>query len=194
MIEIRIHGRGGQGAVIASKILASALFKEDKFVQSFPTFGVERRGAPVAAFIRIDEEQILVRSQIYKPDDVIVLDPTLIDAVDVTQGLKSGGWILINTTRAPKEFDKLSEFRVATVDASGIAAKHGLGSKAHPIVNTAILGAFARITGYVKLESILEAITEEVPFARKANVEASKEAFRSVKTESDVVLKSESES
>ncbi|NOY05174.1 MAG: pyruvate ferredoxin oxidoreductase subunit gamma [Chlorobi bacterium] len=193
MIEIRIHGRGGQGAVIASKILASAFFKEGKYVQSFPTFGVERRGAPVAAFIRIDDKQILVRSQIYKPDDVIVLDPTLIDAVDVTQGLKSGGWILINTTREPKEFEKLSEFRIATVDASGIAAKHGLGSKAHPIVNTAILGAFARITGFVKLESILEAITEEVPFARKANVEASKEAFRSVKMQSNVTLKSKSE-
>lgn len=180
MIEIRIHGRGGQGAVIASKLLGSAFFKEGRFVQSFPTFGVERRGAPVAAYVRVDEKQILVRSQIYEPDQVVVLDPTLIEAVDVTQGLKAGGWILINSTRDPGDFEKLNRFRVATVDASHIAVTHRLGSTSHPIVNTAILGAFARITGFVKLESVLLAIKEEVPISPDANTKAATEAFNSV--------------
>ena len=181
MIEIRIHGRGGQGAVIASKLLASAFFKEGKYVQSFPTFGVERRGAPVAAFVRVDDEPILVRSQIYEPDHIIVLDPTLIEAVDVTHGLKSGGWVLINTTQDPEKFSELGPFRIATVDASGIATRHRLGSKTHPIVNTAILGAFARITGFVKLESILEAIQEEIPIAPDRNVKAAREAYELVR-------------
>ena len=181
MVEIRIHGRGGQGAVIASKLLASAFFKEGKYVQSFPTFGVERRGAPVAAFVRVDDEPILVRSQIYEPDHIIVLDPTLIEAVDVTHGLKPGGWILINTAREPEEFKDLAQFRVATVDASGIAARHRLGSKTHPIVNTAILGAFAKVTGMVKLESILDSIEEEVPIAPDRNRKAAQEAFQLVK-------------
>ena len=182
MIEIRIHGRGGQGAVIASKLLASAFFKEGKFVQSFPTFGVERRGAPVAAFVRVDDKHILIRSQIYEPDHIIVLDPTLIDAVDVTQGLKTGGWILINSTRKPAEFEKLSNFRVATVDASGIATKHRLGSKSHPIVNTTILGTFAKITEMVKLSSVLAAISEEIPVSPEANTKACREAFENTVT------------
>ncbi len=180
MIEIRIHGRGGQGAVIASKLLAMAFFKEGKFVQSFPTFGVERRGAPVAAFVRIDDKQILVRSQIYEPDHIIVLDPTLIDAVDVTQGLKPGGWILINSTQKPEEFGNLKKFKVSVVDASDIAARHRLGSKSHPIVNTAILGAFAKITGLVKIDSVLAAVGEEVPVHPEENMKASKEAYESV--------------
>ncbi len=177
MIEIRIHGRGGQGAVIASKLLASAFFKEDKFVQSFPTFGVERRGAPVAAFVRVDDKYILVRSQIYEPDHIVVLDPTLIDAVDVTMGLKTGGWIIINSTRKPAEFDKLSKFKVATVDASRIATIHRLGSKSHPIVNTAILGTFAKVINIVKLDSVTAAISEEVPFSQEANTKACREAY-----------------
>jgi len=180
MIEIRIHGRGGQGAVIASKLLASAFFKEGKYVQSFPTFGVERRGAPVAAFVRVDDEPILIRSQIYEPDHIIVLDPTLIEAIDVTQGLREGGWVLINTGRKPEEFKKLGRYRVATVNASGIAVSHRLGSKTHPIVNTAILGAFARATGLIRIEPILEAISEEVPVAPESNVKAAKEAYSSV--------------
>ncbi|MEE9170518.1 MAG: pyruvate ferredoxin oxidoreductase subunit gamma [bacterium] len=182
MIEIRIHGRGGQGAVVAAKILSVAFFKEDKYVQSFPTFGVERRGAPVAAFIRVSDEKILVRSQIYEPDHIIVLDPSLIDAVDVSSGLKKGGSILINTTRKATEFEKLQAFRVATVDASAVAVKNRLGSKAHPIVNTAILGAFAKTSDLVKLDSVLVAIKDEVPVLPEANAEAAKEAFETVQS------------
>jgi 2-oxoisovalerate/pyruvate ferredoxin oxidoreductase gamma subunit len=95
MIEIRMHGRGGQGAVIACKILANALFREGKFAQSFPAFGVERRGAPVMAFTRIDDKPIHLRTQIYEPDHLIILDASLLQTIDVTVGLKPGGKILI---------------------------------------------------------------------------------------------------
>ncbi len=181
MREFRIHGRGGQGAVIASKLLASALFHEGKAVQSFPAFGVERRGAPVTAFLRMSDGPILLRCEITAPDGLIILDPTLIKAIDVTQGLKPGGTILINTDRTPDTYASLaSRFRVALVDASSIARRHGLGSKTQPIVNTAILGAFATDSGLVGLEAICDAITESVPTKPERNVEAAREAARLV--------------
>jgi 2-oxoisovalerate ferredoxin oxidoreductase gamma subunit len=97
MIEIRIHGRGGQGAVVASRMLVTAAAKEGKKVQAFPTFGSERRGAAVAAFARVDGEKIRIHSEVYTPDCVIVLHPVLYKTVDVTAGLKQGGWIIINS-------------------------------------------------------------------------------------------------
>lgn len=177
MRELRIHGRGGQGAVIASKLLASALFLEGKSVQSFPAFGVERRGAPVTAFLRFSDGPILLRCEITAPDDLIVLDPTLIQAIDVTAGLKPGGNILINSERGPEDYPNLvARFRVATVDASSIARRHGLGSKTQPIVNTAILGAFPVFLPLVGLESICQAIAADVPIRRDENVAAAREA------------------
>jgi 2-oxoacid:acceptor oxidoreductase gamma subunit (pyruvate/2-ketoisovalerate family) len=176
MRELRIHGRGGQGAVIASKLLASALFMEGRYVQSFPAFGVERRGAPVTAFLRVDDEPILLRCEVTEPDDLIVLDPTLIGAVDVTTGLKAGGSILINSEQAPQRYEELARrFRVGTVDASAVARRHGLGSKTQPIVNTAILGAFAPFLHLVSLESVCHAIREDAPRA-EANIAAAREA------------------
>lgn len=181
MRELRIHGRGGQGAVVASKILASALFREGKGVQSFPAFGVERRGAPVTAFLRVSAGPILLRCEITQPDDLIILDPTLIKAIDVTQGLKAGGTILINTDRGAETYGHLMEnFRVAVVDASSIARKYGLGSKTQPIVNTSILGAFAADSGLVLLDSVCGAIADEVPIKSEQNVQAAREASRSV--------------
>jgi 2-oxoacid:acceptor oxidoreductase gamma subunit (pyruvate/2-ketoisovalerate family) len=177
MIEIRIHGRGGQGAVIASKVLASAVFHQGKWVQSFPAFGVERRGAPVTAFTRIDGKPILLRCQIYEPDQIMVLDPTLLDAVNVTSGLKDGGLILINTDRRPEDFSRLGPFQIATVDASAIAIKHKLGTLEQPIVNTAILGAYAKASGLVSLESVVEAVKETVPIGAEENVAAAHEAY-----------------
>lgn len=177
MIEIRIHGRGGQGAVIASKVLAMSVFSEGKWVQSFPAFGVERRGAPVTAFTRIDDKPIELRCQIYEPDLLIVLDPTLLGATDITQGLKKGGLILINSDLGPESYRDLGPFRIATVDANAIALAHGLGSPAQPIVNTAILGAFARATGMVDLESVVDAVRESVPLDADANVAATREAY-----------------
>ncbi|HUX08578.1 MAG TPA: 2-oxoacid:acceptor oxidoreductase family protein [Acidobacteriota bacterium] len=177
MLEIRFHGRGGQGAVIASKILAVALFSEGQYVQTFPAFGVERRGAPVMAFVRVDEEYIDLRCEVYNPEHVVVLDPSLLEAVDVTSGLKEGGTILINSDKPPEHFKQYGKFRVATIDASAIAVEHELGTRQHPIVNTAILGAFAKQTGLVKLDSVIEAIAGEVPFKRENNAQAARDAF-----------------
>jgi 2-oxoacid:acceptor oxidoreductase gamma subunit (pyruvate/2-ketoisovalerate family) len=177
MRELRFHGRGGQGTVVASKMLAVALFLEGRQVQSFPMFGVERRGAPVTAFLRIDDAPILLRCEIVAPDDLIVLDPTLVGAIDVAAGLKPGGTILINTDQAPEDFPQLlGRFRVNTIDANGIALRHGLGSKSQPIVNTAILGAFATESGLVRLSTVWDAIREEVPMQVEANIAAATEA------------------
>ncbi|MFU8858135.1 MAG: 2-oxoacid:acceptor oxidoreductase family protein [Deferrisomatales bacterium] len=184
MIEIRFHGRGGQGAVVASNILAVACFLEGKHVQAFPAFGVERRGAPVEAYLRVDGRKIHLRTNVYTPDHVVVLDPTLIEAVSVSRGLKPGGVLLLNTDHSPRDFPDFAAFRVATVDASPIALRHGLGSRTHPIVNTAILGAFARATGLVSLEAVCQAIREEVPSHHGANVEAAVEAYESLILES----------
>jgi 2-oxoacid:acceptor oxidoreductase gamma subunit (pyruvate/2-ketoisovalerate family) len=181
MRELRIHGRGGQGAVIASKVLASALFLEGKSVQSFPAFGVERRGAPVTAFLRVADGPIQLRCEVTEPDDVIVLDPTLLKAIDVTQGLKPGGSILINSDRPPDTYAALARrFRVAIVDASEIARRHDLGSKTQPIVNTAILGAFAADSGLVGLDSVCTSIAEAIPQRPEANLEAAREAATAV--------------
>ncbi|NLH47866.1 MAG: pyruvate ferredoxin oxidoreductase [Myxococcales bacterium] len=180
MIEIRFHGRGGQGAVIASKVMAVALFMEGQWVQSFPKFGVERRGAPVEAFLRIDQEKILLRNNVYSPDHVVVLDPTLMEATDVTSGLRKGGILLINTTKKPADFPQLAAFKVACVDASAIAAKNRLGSPAQPIVNTSILGACAKAMGLVSIDSICKAIEEEVPIKPAANATAARQAYEQV--------------
>ena len=180
MLEIRFHGRGGQGAVVASKMLAVAFFKEGKGVQSFPTYGAERRGAPVAAFIRVDDKPVLYHHNIYTPTHVVVLDPSLMERVDVTQGLKEGGFVLVNTKLKPSDFPDLKGYDVHVVDASGIAVKHGLGSPENPIVNTAVLGAFAKASGLVGLPAVLEAVKEESPIKVKANLAAAEEAYHSV--------------
>ncbi len=183
MRELRIHGRGGQGTVIASKLLADALFREGHQVQSFPAFGVERRGAPVTAFLRVSDSPIRLRCEITEPDDLIVLDPTLIDAIDVTTGMKPGGTILINSERNPESYTELLEqHRVVTVDASGIAIRHGLGSPTQPIVNTALLGAFAAEFDMVTLDSVCGAIEDTVPLKIEENVEAAKEAAEAVRS------------
>jgi 2-oxoisovalerate ferredoxin oxidoreductase gamma subunit len=183
MIEIRFHGRGGQGTVVASEILASAFFKEGSHVQAFPTFGVERRGAPVAAFLRVDDRPIRLRCQIQEPDHVVILDPTLIPVVDVTAGLKPNGWILINSDRAPQHFARFATggWRVAIVDASSLALEHHLGNRTNPIVNTAILGAFASVSRLVGVDPVLEAIREIVPARVNDNVKAARDAAVAVR-------------
>jgi len=181
MRELRIHGRGGQGAVVASKVLAAALFREGRSVQAFPAFGVERRGAPVTAFLRVSEGPILLRCEITEPDDCVILDPTLMKAIDVTQGLKPGGTILVNTDRPAGTYADLAQrFRVALVDASAIARGLGLGSRTQPIVNTAILGAFATASGLVSLESVCASIAEAVHIKTERNIEAARAAASSV--------------
>lgn len=181
MIEIRTHGRGGQGAVIASKVLASALFNEGKFVQAFPAFGVERRGAPVVAFTRFDDAPIQLRCEIYEPDHLIVLDHALTETVDVTSGLKEGGWIVINSTSEPQSFHYTDRFQVAVVNANEIAWRHKLGSRATPIVNTVLLGAFAKATGLVSLDAVLQAVRGYVPVKQEENEQATIDAFNEVR-------------
>lgn len=175
MIEVRFHGRGGQGAVVASIILAEAAFREGKYVQAFPYFGVERRGAPVTSFTRIDKNPIKIKSQVYNPNYIIVLDPTLMDVTDVTSGLSKDGVILINSDKDPKYYNL--SFKTATVDATSIAIENKLGSKMAPIVNTSILGAFAKISDEVMLESIILAINESVPSKKEENIKAAKQAY-----------------
>jgi len=180
MLEIRTHGRGGQGSVIASEILADAFFHEGKFVQAFPAFGVERRGAPVMAFTRASEGEIRERCQIYEPDHLIVLDRVLLSTVNVTDGLKEGGWIVINTNMDVED-EGLGRFRIATIDAAKIALSHRLGSLATPIVNTSIIGAFAGATGLVGLDAVKKAIEGFVPIKKEANMQAAEDAFNEVK-------------
>ena len=181
MVEIRFHGRGGQGTVVASKILADALAKEGNSVQAYPEFGVERRGAPVYAFIRIDNKTIYDKSRIYNPDHVVVVDPTLVDVIDITEGLKDGGLILINSDKKPEEFKFPKKFRVATINATGIAVRHKLGSLAAPIVNTAIVGAVVKLLNLTKLESLLQAIREGISIKPEDNVQAAREAYELAK-------------
>jgi len=179
MIEIRFHGRGGQGSVIASRILAEAAFLEDKYASAFPYFGVERRGAPVTAFTRIDDKPIRNKSQIYEPHYVVVLDPVLVQAVNVANGLKKDGIVLINTARKSKDVE-LYNVKATTVDATSIAISHKLGSAAAPIVNSAILGAFSRVSKVVSIESIMTAIEQVAPAKKKENSAAAKEAYEKV--------------
>lgn len=182
MYEVRFHGRGGQGAVTAATILADAAFREGKDVQAFPIFGVERRGAPVAAFMRMDTKPIDLKTQIYEPDSVIVLDPTLLNVVDVAKGLKENGKIIINTSKKPSEFN-FGKAKIYTIDATEIAIKYGLGTKTNPIVNTAILGTYSKAVGNVGMKAIEEAITEKAPRKKEENRKAAKEAYEKTRGE-----------
>ncbi len=181
MTEIRFHGRGGQGTVVAAIILAKAFFRAGHQVQTFPVFGVERRGAPVEAYLRLDNKKILARTNVYTPDHVVVQDRTLLQSIDVTKGLKPGGWILINAPESFTGMDAFAGFSVATVDANRIALKHKLGSRTHPIVNTTMIGAFASLLGMPPLDAIAQAIEKEIPISTELNIRAAEEAFREIR-------------
>ncbi len=159
MKEIRIHGRGGQGSVTAAELLALAAFEDGKFSQAFPAFGVERRGAPVAAFVRLNDKPIRLRSQIYEPDYVIVQDATLVDVVDIAKGAKPDGIILINTEKKSSSFKLETKASVKTLDATKLAMDF-IGK---PIVNTTLIGAFAGVSGLINPESIKNAVMERFP-------------------------------
>jgi len=177
MIEIRWHGRGGQGGVTSAELLAKAAYYDGfKGVQAFPYFGAERRGAPVKAFTRISDKEINVRSQIYEPDIVAVLDPSIIDLIDVTEGLKENGKIIINIDKPPNELD--INGHVFTYDGTGIALKYGLLVAGLPVVNTTMLGAFAKATSLVKLETVQKVIREKwTGKVGDRNAEGAKEAY-----------------
>lgn len=157
MIEIRIHGRGGQGGVTSAELLARAAIDKGKFAQAFPSFGPERRGAPVVAFVRVDDSKIRVREKIYSPDYVMVLDPTLLDIVDVAEGLKDGGTIIVNSHATAAELkDKYGWPKAAQVDANTVAMEE-LGV---PITNTTMLGALLKATDILPVEDMETVIND----------------------------------
>ncbi len=167
---------------MASELLAQAVFVDGKFPQSFPFFGVERRGAPVTAFTRIDDRPIDVRTSVTTPDIVVVLDAGLLQRIPVTNGLRAGGILLVNTPKPPEGLLEAGPFLVSTVDATRIALEHGLGSSTLPIVNTAVLGAFARASGVVSLDAVREAIDSFSPARRADNCAAASDGFDAVRT------------
>jgi 2-oxoacid:acceptor oxidoreductase gamma subunit (pyruvate/2-ketoisovalerate family) len=180
MIEIRIHGRGGQGAVTSSKIAGMAASLEGKYSQALPFYGFERRGAPVEVYLRFDDKPILIASQIYDPDGIVVLDPILAELGRVVaKGLKPRGFAVLNTLKGPEEFDYAKTLsKIGVVDATGVALK----TLKQPISNTAILGAFSRIMEIVKLSSLEEAIRHVFPERLwQSNIEALRLAYNETK-------------
>jgi len=175
MVEIRWHGRGGQGAVTSAEIMAQAAISEGKYAPASPSLGPERRGAPVQAFVRVSGQQIRVRSSITEPDVGVVLDPGLLKIVDVTSGLKSGGIVVINTTKTSKQIRdefKLNA-RIATVGATKIA-QEVLGV---PITNTTMIGAVIKARNIVKIESLIGPLKQRFGRLGDRNIESMKRAY-----------------
>lgn len=184
MLQIRIHGRGGQGVVTAAELLSVAAFGQGRHAQAFPSFGSERTGAPVVAFCRIDDNEIRLREPILEPDVLIVQDPTLLLQVDIFQGLKPEGYVLINSKRSFAELGladiarRFRRERLSTVPATDIALKH-LG---RPLPNAVLLGGFAALSGLITLDAVAHAIGEK--FSGKVaqgNIAAATEAFEFVR-------------
>ncbi len=181
LVEICFYGRGGQGAVTAANLLAAAALQDgNKGVQAFPLFGAERRGAPVKAFARISGEEIHLRSEIYNPDIVIVLDESIMDIVDVLKGVKDDGKIIINTRKKPNDFEFSKKYHIATVDATGIALKHAILVGGMPVVNTPILGSIPKSLDRVTLQSIQNVIRSKwigkIDLGER-NIKATQDAF-----------------
>ncbi len=183
MLEIRIHGRGAQGAVTTGQIMAIAAFNDGKYSQTFPMFGVERCGAPVRSFCRIDSKPINLRSEVYEPDIILVFEPSLIKDDNVVEGLKKGGIVIVNSKLDAKKLGIKGGYRVYTIDATSISLKifgRAIG------VNTAILGGFATITKLITLNSLNKAV-DEIFIQRKGkkiadlNKKAIKEVYEQIK-------------
>ncbi len=175
MVEIRFHGRGGQGAVTSAELTALAAIDEGKFAQAFPSFGPERRGAPVMAFVRVSDERIRTREKVYEPDIVVILDPSLLQIVDVEAGLKEGGMVVLNTTKSFAEVRRETgiKARLALVDATKIATE----TMRLPITNTTMLGALLKATDLIPVNALRGPIQNRFgPIAEK-NLTACLRAF-----------------
>jgi pyruvate ferredoxin oxidoreductase gamma subunit len=172
--ELRLHGRGGQGVVTAAELVAQAAFADGKYALAFPSFGSERMGAPVTSFVRISDDPIRARNQIYEPDFLIVQDATLIGSIDVAAGLKDSGLMIIDTEKKPSELKLNTKARILTIPASKIAMEI-IG---RPIQNTTLLGYFAAVTGLISFDGVKKAIENRFPgpIALK-NVAAAEKAF-----------------
>ncbi len=175
LIEIRWHGRGGQGGVTSAELVAQAAISEGRYGQAFPSFGPERRGAPVLAFIRVSNQPIRLRMEITEPDVIVVLDPGLLPIVNVTSGLKPGGIAVVNTRKSPEEIREefKIDWQIATVNATRIA-RELLGV---PITNTTMIGALVRVTGLVNMESLVAPVEHRFGRLAERNINAMKRAY-----------------
>ncbi len=183
-IEIRWHGRGGQGVWTVSNLLAEAVIKEGKYAQSFPTFGPERMGAPIAAFTRLADEPIDIHSEVYEPDAVVVLDDSLVGSEDFTYGLKDGGILLLNTGThtGARGVSKLTNYDLSRYKVYGVPATEiSIKFLRRAITNTAMLGALIRVLPVVRLDTVIDVIRERFkgPLA-EANVNVVRTAFEGV--------------
>ena len=178
MFQVRIHGRGGKGAVTAAELLSVAAFMEDRHAQAFPSFGSERTGAPVVAFCRIDDRPIRVREPVMQPDALVVQDPTLLHQVNVFDGLRTGGAVLINSPRPVEELGLAGlAGHALTVPATALAVRHF----GRPVPNAVLLGGLAALTGCVRIESLSAAVRERFPGELgEANAAAAREAYEHV--------------
>jgi pyruvate ferredoxin oxidoreductase gamma subunit len=188
LTEIRWHGRGGQGAKTAALLFADAALAQGKYVQAFPEYGPERMGAPVAAFDRMSDKPILLHSGVINPDIVVVLDPTLIDTVDVTEGIPQNGTIIINTEKTPSDIKKdlniSGSIKVCTVDASTIS-KETIGRE---IPNTPMLGALIKVSGILDFNAMIDDTKKKLekkfkskPEVIEGNIKAIERAYKEVK-------------
>jgi len=175
MLEIRLHGRGGQGAVTSAELLATAAIDEGKYGQAFPSFGPERRGAPVVAFLRVDDKQIKIRSNINEPDLVLVLDPSILRIVNVTEGLKEDGILVANTKFSAEELRKELGLtcKLAVVNATHIAREE-LGL---PITNTTMIGALLKAEPVIDPDDLVEPLKKRFGRIAEKNIRAFKRAF-----------------
>jgi len=178
IIEVRWHGRGGQGAVTSAELIALAAINQGKYGQSFPSFGPERRGAPVQAFLRVGDEPIRVRSEITEPDVVVVLNPDLLRVVNVTSGLKPKGMLIVNTKKSLAEIKDAygKDYTVAVVDARKIAIE----SIGLPITNTTMIGALLKVTGLVKPEDMIGPLQHRFGKVAGKNITAMKRAYEEI--------------
>ncbi len=179
MVEIRFHGRGGQGAVTSAELTALAAIEEGKYAQAFPSFGPERRGAPVMAFVRVSKDPIVTREKVYNPNVVIVLDPTLLKIVNVEAGLQKGGIVIINTAKSEAEIRKETgiKAKLALVDASKIAME----TMRVPITNTTMLGALVKAAKVVELKGLEHPIKVRFGPIADRNIKACTRAFEETK-------------
>jgi 2-oxoacid:acceptor oxidoreductase gamma subunit (pyruvate/2-ketoisovalerate family) len=174
MIEVRFHGRGGQGAVTSAELVAQAAISKGLFAQAFPSFGPERRGAPVQAFLRVSEGPIRLRSKVYRPDAVIILDATLLGTVNATDGLKKDGFVIINSNKTAEQLEEVFPgINIAFVDASKIA-KEELGV---PITNTTMLGSLVKVTNLISLESLEGPVKARFGVIAQKNINAYMRAY-----------------
>ncbi len=189
--EFRLHGRGGQGIVIAASVFAEAVFRDGRYARAFSLFGAERRGAPVTAFIRVGSERLMPRSRIYNPDFVVVFDAT-ISGSTLYAGIRDEGKLLINAgagwqETVPPELFENQRFRIYQVDAREIAWKHNLAIGSFPMVNTVMLGAMAKVSGLVSVDTLIKSIKQRVSVSIDANINATIDGYEKVEEVSDFV-------